>query len=229
MHPPRKSRQIKRIALGCRHDRPATQTSHPSQQYPARQPHARAGFPDAGRGWRSSLLIILAVIGQVGWIAALAGGAAIVIFAALVFHGTAPPSTAEDPDAAMLEARRKAEQEKQFRVRLVEALPEPAMYIDAQGKVEAANAQARKAFRFVVAEPQLTAVVRRPELLDAVAAARQAEPTAAFRDRRAGRDGPLSGVRGGAAGRGRAGEHARLHRHQAGRIRARGFPRQRQP
>ena len=118
------------------------------------------------------LLIILAAIGQVSWIVAIVAGAAMAIFAALVFHGTAPPSMAEDPDAAMLEARRKAEQEKQFRVRLVEALPEPAMYIDAQGKVEAANAQARKAFRFVVAEPQLTAVVRRPELLDAVAAAR---------------------------------------------------------
>lgn len=119
------------------------------------------------------LLLILAVIGQVGWIAAIAGAGALVVFGALVFHGTAPPTPVEDPDAALIEARRRAEQEKQFRVRLVEALSEPAMYIDPQGKVEAANAGARKAFRFVGAEPQLTAVVRRPELLDAVAAARR--------------------------------------------------------
>ncbi len=94
--------------------------------------------------------------------------------AALWFYGTSHGSdvVTDDPDAAMLAARRLAEQEKAFRVALVQALPEPAVYIDALGKVEAANPAARKAFRFVGAEPQLTAVVRRPELLDAVADAR---------------------------------------------------------
>lgn len=121
------------------------------------------------------LLFVLAVAGQMGWIAALVAAAAWGAFVVVWFRGTAHPhAQAEDPDAAMNEARRRAEQEKQFRVRLVEALPEAAMYIDALGKVEAANAGARKTFRVVGAEPQLTAVVRRPELLDAVAAARRA-------------------------------------------------------
>lgn len=120
------------------------------------------------------VLIGLAVVGQTSWLAAGVCILLVALAAALWFYGTAPdhPIPAEDPDAALIEARRKAAQEKAFRVALVEALPEPALYIDAQGKVEAANAAARKTFRFVGAEPQLTAVVRRPELLDAVADAR---------------------------------------------------------
>lgn len=122
----------------------------------------------------AAVLLVLAVTGQVGWLAAAIGALIVALAAVLWFHGTAPEqeTRAEDPDAAMLEARRRAEQEKAFRVSLVQALPEPALYIDAQGKVEGANPAARKTFRFVGAEPQLTAVVRRPELLDAVADAR---------------------------------------------------------
>ena len=97
------------------------------------------------------------------------------VFATVWFFGTVDPGAAarDDPDAAILAARAKAEQEKRFRTALIEALPEPALYIDAQGKVEAANPAARRTFRFVGAEPQLTAVVRKPELLGAVASARQ--------------------------------------------------------
>lgn len=120
------------------------------------------------------ILLLLAVFGQLGWTGAVVGAVGIAGTAALWFYGTVGGETvaADDPDAAMLEARKRAEQEKAFRVALVQALPEPALYIDAQGRVEAANPPARKAFRFVGAEPQLTAVVRRPELLDAVADAR---------------------------------------------------------
>jgi two-component system phosphate regulon sensor histidine kinase PhoR len=121
------------------------------------------------------LLLALAVVGQLSWVAAIIGAVALGGFAMVWFLGTAHPHAQEqDPDVALNEARLRADQEKQFRVRLVEALPEAAMYIDAIGKVEAANARARKTFRVVGLEPQLTAVVRRPELLDAVAAARRA-------------------------------------------------------
>ena len=120
------------------------------------------------------VLLVLALVGQLAWLAASIGAATIACVAALWFYGTVGSETEaiDDPDAAMLAARKLAEQEKAFRVALVQALPEPAVYIDAQGRVEAANPAARKAFRFVGAEPQLTAVVRRPELLDAVADAR---------------------------------------------------------
>lgn len=120
------------------------------------------------------ILVMLALVGQLGWFAAGIGAAAIAGASALWFYGTSHASeiVADDSDAAMLAARRLAAQEKAFRVALVQALPEPAVYIDALGKVEAANPSAREAFRFVGAEPQLTAVVRRPELLDAVADAR---------------------------------------------------------
>ncbi len=46
-------------------------------------------------------------------------------------------------------------------------------YSQDQEKVEAANAAARMQFRFVGADPMLAQVVRRPELLDAVASARR--------------------------------------------------------
>ena len=121
------------------------------------------------------VLLALAVAGQLGWAPALIGGVVIAGAAALWFYGTVggDTETVIDPDAAMQAARRLAEQEKAFRVALVQALPEPAVYIDGTGRVEAANTTARKAFRFVGAEPQLTAVVRRPEMLNAVAAARR--------------------------------------------------------
>ena len=63
--------------------------------------------------------------------------------------------------------------ERRHRAELIEALAEPAMYIDAQGRVEAANAPARRQFRIIGADPTLAAVVRRPELLEAVTQARR--------------------------------------------------------
>ncbi len=142
---------------------------------PPLRPHAaRARDLRAVTGAGIVILLVLAVVGQLGWLGAGIGAAAIVGAGALWFYGTSHASdiVADDPDAAMLAARKLAEQERAFRVALVQALPEPAVYIDAFGKVEAASPAARKAFRFVGVEPQLTAVVRRPELLDAVAAAR---------------------------------------------------------
>lgn len=134
-------------------------------------------------GAAAAVILVLALLGQAGWLAAIMGALACAAFAIVWFNGTVDPAAAQqdtDPDAAVVEARRKAEDEKRFRTSLIEALPEPAMYIDAQGRVEAANAAARKTFRFVGSEPQLSAVVRRPEVLDAAAAARRTGETQRF-------------------------------------------------
>jgi two-component system, OmpR family, phosphate regulon sensor histidine kinase PhoR len=128
-----------------------------------------------------AVLAGLALIGQLPpWIAVLAA-VFIAAFCVAYYFGTVDPA---DPggetieaESPLAEARRKAEVERQFRRSLIEALPEPAMYIDPQGRVEAANPAARKQFRIIGADPLLTAVVRKPEMLDAVAAAqRSGEP-----------------------------------------------------
>ncbi len=124
----------------------------------------------------AAIVVALVIAGQASWV----GGALAVVvlgaFCVVWFYGTVDPAQAASDDeesAAVAEAQGRVAQEKLFRRDLIEALPEPAMYIDALGKVEAANAAARRQFRFVVADPVLSAVVRRPELLDAVAAVRR--------------------------------------------------------
>lgn len=125
------------------------------------------------------VLVVLAAFAlaseMTAWAAGLAG-LLIAAFAAAYFHGTS------DVDRDALQAAReaaadnektlRAENEKAFRAAVVDALPEPALYIDAAGKVEAANQPARRRFHFVGHEPILSNVVRRPELLDAVNLAR---------------------------------------------------------
>jgi two-component system phosphate regulon sensor histidine kinase PhoR len=122
-----------------------------------------------------AVLLALALIGQTTWISAGLGAVVIVAVCVGWYFGTVDPALvleAAEEDAVVAEAARRAEAERKFRISLVEALPEAAMYIDAQDKVEAANQMARSLFRFAVAGPMLAAVVRRPELLDAVDAAR---------------------------------------------------------
>ena len=148
--------------------------SSPPAERPYR-PRTRSSDFRAIAGACIVVILLLAVVGQLGWMGAILGVVAVIVFATVWFYGTVDPATQakDDPDAAMIEARQRAGQERRFRASLVESLPEPALFIDAQGKVEAANPAARKTFRFVGAEPQLTAVVRRPELLDAVTSARR--------------------------------------------------------
>lgn len=139
----------------------------------------KAGRSGRGRDFRViagvaiAVLLGLALIGQLTWISALL--AAVVVAAVCIgwFFGSADPTVEVDTDEiAALEARRKADAERKFRTALVEALPEAALYIDAQGKVEAANKSARAELRFTTTGALLTVIVRRPELLDAVDAAR---------------------------------------------------------
>lgn len=119
---------------------------------------------------------VLVVAGQTSWTGGIFAAVVIVTFCTVWYYGTVDPEQLADDDeasTAAAEAQARLAQEKLFRRELVEALPEPTMYIDAQGKVECANASARRQFRFVVADPALSAVVRRPEVLDAVAAVRR--------------------------------------------------------
>jgi two-component system phosphate regulon sensor histidine kinase PhoR len=119
----------------------------------------------------------MAALGEVTWWAAIFAVLVMAAFSFAYFAGTA------DLDREAMRAARDAasdeeialrtEAERMLRAALIGALAEPAMYIDAQGKVEAANPAARRQFRFVGLEPLLSAVVRRPELLDAVVAARR--------------------------------------------------------
>ena len=129
------------------------------------------------------ILIALAVTGQESWGGAVFGVVALAMFCAVRFYGTVDPAQAGDEDAAdaaVQAARAQAAQERRFRNELIEAMSEPTMFIDSQGKVESANAAARKQFRFLGADPVLSAVVRRPELLDAVAAVRRGGGTQRF-------------------------------------------------
>lgn len=109
--------------------------------------------------------------------AALSAGLALALFAAVFFTASggmereAIRTEAEAADAAS--RRLRTDSERAFRKAMVEALPEPAIYVDAQGKVEAANAAARRQFHILGAAPLLTVAVRRPELVDAVDRARR--------------------------------------------------------
>jgi two-component system phosphate regulon sensor histidine kinase PhoR len=122
-------------------------------------------------------LIVMSGLAFLGEISIWAAAFAVVVMAAFsfaYFAGTA------DVERDAMRAARDAVSEEEVRVvgeravraSVIAALPEAAMYIDAQGKVEAANAAARRQFRFVGVGPMLSAVVRRPELLDAVRDAR---------------------------------------------------------
>ncbi len=93
-------------------------------------------------------------------------------------HSQAIRAAGEAESAETQASRIQAE--RSYRAGLIEALPEPAMYIDAQGRVEASNAAARRQFRIPGAEPMLSAVVRRPEVLDAVALARREQRSQRF-------------------------------------------------
>ncbi|MDP3494318.1 MAG: histidine kinase dimerization/phospho-acceptor domain-containing protein, partial [Hyphomonadaceae bacterium] len=126
-------------------------------------------------GVATAVLLALALFGQTTWTAAVAGSLIVLAVCIGWFFGTVDPANeieAEEKESALAETRRRLETERRFRVALIEALPEVAMYIDSQGKIEGANAAARKELRFTAAGPMLTAVVRRPELLNAVDAAR---------------------------------------------------------
>lgn len=169
-------------------DLPESTASSAGTLSKSRRPAAGDAFALVARRRRRRDLTMLAIVvilalgalvlfGEMTAWAAIAAGAMIAAFGFVFLGGS---GAFEDEafraatDAVGAEERAlRAEGQKSFRAAMIDALPEPALYIDAQGKVEAANAAARRQFRFISAEPMLTAVVRRPELLDAVAGARK--------------------------------------------------------
>lgn len=123
------------------------------------------------------VLFLADLFGAISTLAAAGVMVALLVFGLAYFAGF-PDLERKALDEARAAAdevsrRLRLESERAFRVAMIDALQEPALYIDSQGKVEAANAAARRQFRFLGAEPLLHVVVRRPELLEAVAAARR--------------------------------------------------------
>ena len=125
----------------------------------------------------SAGFMILALVGATPVWAAFVASLVVGLFFFAYFSGTSD-LTAEalrSTHAAMRDDERKArvDSERRFRLAMIEALPEPVLYIDALGKVEAANEGARRVFRLVGSEPLLAVVVRRAEFVDAVSEARR--------------------------------------------------------
>jgi two-component system, OmpR family, phosphate regulon sensor histidine kinase PhoR len=124
-----------------------------------------------------ALAVVGALVGEVSTGALAVGALALGGFAFVFFNGTADQE--QDQVRALQEAMSesargaRADSARQMRAAMIEALPDPAMFIDSQDKVEAANAAARRRFQFVGQEPLLSLIVRRGDFLDAVAAARR--------------------------------------------------------
>lgn len=121
--------------------------------------------------------MILALVGATSAWAALLASCVVGAFFFAYFSGTSDlaAEALRSTHAAMRDDERKArvDSERRFRLAMIEALPEPVLYIDSLGKVEAANESARRVFRIVGPEPLLSVVVRRAEFVDAVSEARR--------------------------------------------------------
>lgn len=123
------------------------------------------------------VLASAAAVGEMSPWAAVVAALAFGIFAFVYLSGTADhqSETVKTIREAAADSERqvRAEAGRAMRAAMINALHDPALYVDAQGKVEVANSAARKRFRFVGPEPLLTMVVRRADLLAAVEAARR--------------------------------------------------------
>jgi two-component system phosphate regulon sensor histidine kinase PhoR len=123
--------------------------------------------------------VVVAAVALFGALSVTAAAVAIGLIALFTFGyfistaGVAGEAIQEVKDEAGAAARnQRAESERAIRAAIIEALSEPALYIDPQGRVTAANAAARRQFRIPRLDLALSSVVRRPELLDAVELAR---------------------------------------------------------
>ncbi len=120
----------------------------------------------------STVFGILAASGALGWIEALTAVMIVGVAATAFYVGTTPSPEAgydfEDDDQAV---------ERSLDMRgLVEALPQPALYVGVDGRVSAANSESRRLFKINEGRAALaSAVIRRPELLSAIEAASQGD------------------------------------------------------
>lgn len=121
--------------------------------------------------------LILAVIGEASLWAAVLGLGVVGAFFVAYFLGTTDltsealrlaQAAAEDE-----ERRTRTDSERRFRLAMIDAFPEPVLYVDGMGKIETANAGARRLLRLVGVEPLLSVTVRRAEFVEAVSEARK--------------------------------------------------------
>ena len=113
----------------------------------------------AGDGTRTlGLLIAAAAAGAILWTVWRTREAPAPAQAAAAPVPAPVAATLPQPDTAQIDA-------------VIEALPDPALLIDRFGRIAAANAAARRMLNFATTGLRLSAVMRRPELLDAVDAA----------------------------------------------------------
>lgn len=126
-----------------------------------------------------AVLVGIWLVGEISLQAAVIAGLVIIAFGVIYINGTADLGEGRAGDVRdadeIVDGSEAVANEKRVREAMISALHEPAMYIDDQGRVETANDAARREFRFRGAEPLLSMVVRRPELLESVADVRRTD------------------------------------------------------
>ena len=136
----------------------------------------RVSFSTAAAAGLSVLALMCALVGwRLPAVALSAGALAAGIMgwrAADMLRETRPAVDSTVPSDPSASADKTDQDIAQF-TPLLEALPDPALLVDSDGRVLASNRAARKALQFEAAGLRLSAIIRHPELLDAAAAAAQ--------------------------------------------------------
>lgn len=140
----------------------------------APRPNARSGAPAGAQVWWWGAAAILALLALQ---LAMAGrwdgvaGASLVFALGLMARAELARQATIAPRAAPPPAIGTPLPRLQDLSPLVDALPEAALLIDRDGRVIASNAEARRQLQFKAEGLRLSAVLRQPEVLDAVEAA----------------------------------------------------------
>jgi two-component system phosphate regulon sensor histidine kinase PhoR len=155
---------------------------------PPERDRSPASSLDIARARRRSDFVILAAVGallplglaaagEASALSAAFAATALIAFAFVLYVGSSDDDgmaiRAVEEEALAQSALIVSVAERRMRATVIEALPDPAMVIDPQGRIECANAAARQRFRAVVNERPLSTAVRRPEVLEAVDDARR--------------------------------------------------------
>ncbi len=134
---------------------------------------ARAQFAGAATASFGALALVCALV---GWTLPAAGLGFLVVGCGMLGWQAAAtlrrPLPAVDSTVASLSAA-GAEPSFAELSPLLEALPDPAMLVDRDGRVAGSNRAARQALQFEAAGLRLSAIIRQPEVLDAAVAAAQ--------------------------------------------------------
>ncbi len=121
----------------------------------------------------TGIFSLLAMSGALGWVEAVTAAIVLLAGASAYFVGSTAPEPEEPPIAtdAVEDSKKSAPDVETF----LRALPFACIHIGAEGRIDAANAPARRAFR-IPANPRsfAAAVIRQPELLAAIEAASRA-------------------------------------------------------